>query len=213
MTPAANAPAMPVPGVRLPGFAARHRRTLTAAVAFVLVVGFVYFAVPKLMGLGASVQMLRGGEPKWLAFGAVLEGLSLGAYMAVFRTVFSVRASHRLEGELPDHLAGSRRDEAVRRRRSRGGRADGLGAARRGVGRGASPAPGVRVLPLRVYAGALVVAGVGLAPGCSRAAPLALTVAPAALGASPSRPSLHAALPDDFEHRLKGSAASRRDIA
>src|SRR4051812_1258183 len=74
---------------RRPGFLARHRRTLAAAAAFVLVVGFVYFVVPKLVGLGSTVGMLRGGEPMWLAFGLVLEALSLGAYIALFRTVFS----------------------------------------------------------------------------------------------------------------------------
>jgi hypothetical protein len=53
------------------------------------IAGFIQFVVPQLSALGPTLHRLRAGNPKWLGFGVVLEALSLGGYIALFRTVFS----------------------------------------------------------------------------------------------------------------------------
>jgi uncharacterized membrane protein YbhN (UPF0104 family) len=66
-------------------------RQIVAFAVFVLViVGFLYFVLPKLAGVGATVHHLEGGDKWWIAVGAVLELLSFAGYVVLFRSVFVV---------------------------------------------------------------------------------------------------------------------------
>jgi uncharacterized membrane protein YbhN (UPF0104 family) len=192
-----------------------HRRTLAVAVGAVVVAGFVYFVVPNLIGLGATLRRLRAGDPIWLAVGAVLEALSLLGYIALFHTVFSChgvrigwRASYQITmaGVVATKLFGAA---------GAGGvaltvwalRASGLRA--RGI---ATRLVTFELFLYSVYAGALVVVGVGLSTGLLvGGAPWTLTVLPAAIGAVAIVLALSTrALPSDFEGRAKRFGGSRR---
>jgi putative heme transporter len=65
----------------------RHR-----AVAFALFilagVAFLYFVLPRLAGVGTEVHHLEHGDKWWIAIGVVLELLSFGGYIVLFRAVF-----------------------------------------------------------------------------------------------------------------------------
>ncbi len=65
------------------------RRQIVAFVLFILsAVGFMYFVLPKLAGIGKTVHRLEGGNTWWIAVGVMLELLSFAGYMALFRSVF-----------------------------------------------------------------------------------------------------------------------------
>jgi putative heme transporter len=213
--PAEEGPGTTISGARRARFLRRHRRSLAVAAGVLLAAGFVYFVVPKLIGLGATVRRLRGGDPKWLAFGAALEALSLGGYIALFRTVFSChgvrigwKASYQITmaGVLATKLFAAA---------GAGGvaltvwalRASGLRArtvARRLVT--------FELLLYSVYAGALIVAGLGLSTGLiAGGAPWTLTILPAAIAVFAITVAVSVgALPGDLERRAKDARASRR---
>lgn len=213
--PAQEAPAATISGARRPRLPRRYRRMLAAAVGVVLVVGFVYFVVPQLIGLGATVRRLRGSDPKWLAFGAVLEALSLAGYIALFHTVFSShgarigwKASYQITmaGVVATKLFAAA---------GAGGVALTVWALRASGLRARSITRRLVTFELflyAVYAGALVVAGVGLSTGLlAGGAPWTLTVLPAAIGAVAIAVVVSMrALPGDFERRAKRLRASRR---
>ena len=168
------------------GFLRRHGRAVTAVVGAAAIAGFIQFVVPQLSALGPTLHRLRAGDPKWLAFGVVFEALSLGGYVALFRTVFSchgVRIGWKASYQIT--MAGVVATKLIATAGAGGValtvwalRASGLSA--RNVAR--------RVLALEfflygVYAGTLVVVGIGLRSGLfAGRAPWTLTVAPAILG-------------------------------
>jgi putative heme transporter len=72
------------------------RRSLVASIVFVVsVVAFLYFVLPKLLGLRDTWNRLQHGNVWWLALGAVLEGLSFLGYVVLFRGVF-IRGETRI---------------------------------------------------------------------------------------------------------------------
>jgi putative heme transporter len=205
---------MPSPG-RGRGFLRRHGRAVTAVVGVAAIAGFIQFVVPQLSALGPTLHRLRAGNPKWLGFGVVLEVLSLGGYIALFRAVFSchgVRIGWKASYQIT--MAGVVATKLFAAAGAGGValtvwalRASGLSARR--VAR--------RVLALEfllygVYAGTLVVIGVGLRSGLfAGRAPWTLTIAPAVLGGTVIVGLLSMrALPNDFERRMKPLAGARR---
>jgi len=76
-----------MPRVRL-----TRRQVVVFGVFVLVVVGFLYFVLPKLAGVGATVHHLEGGDKWWIAIGVVLEGLSFAGYVLLFRSVFVVAA-------------------------------------------------------------------------------------------------------------------------
>ena len=197
------------------GFLRRHGRAVTAVVGVAAIAGFIQFVVPQLSALGPTLHRLRAGNPKWLGFGVVLEALSLGGYIALFRTVFSchgVRIGWKASYQIT--MAGVVATKLFAAAGAGGValtvwalRASGLSA--RSVAR--------RVLTFEfflygVYAGTLVVVGVGLRSGLfAGRAPWTLTIAPAALGGTVIVVLLSMrALPNDFERRMKPLAGARR---
>jgi uncharacterized membrane protein YbhN (UPF0104 family) len=72
------------------------RRSLVVSIVFVVsVVAFLYFVLPKLLGLRDTWNRLQHGNVWWLALGAVLEGISFLGYVLLFRGVF-VRGESRI---------------------------------------------------------------------------------------------------------------------
>jgi uncharacterized membrane protein YbhN (UPF0104 family) len=95
--PAAHAPLSAVeeemPRVRL------TRRQVIAFAAFVLLgVGFLYFVLPNLTGVGKTVHHIEGGDKWWIAVGVLLEALSFAGYVVLFRAVFV------LDGDSPARI-------------------------------------------------------------------------------------------------------------
>ncbi len=68
------------------------RRQIVVFASFILIgVGFLYFVLPKLSGVGNTVHRIEGGDTWWIAIGVALEVLSFAGYVVLFRAVF-VRA-------------------------------------------------------------------------------------------------------------------------
>lgn len=73
------------------------RRRLVASLVFVVsVVAFLYFVLPKLLGLRDTWNRIQHGNGWWLALAAVLEGCSFMGYVVLFRGVF-VRDDTRID--------------------------------------------------------------------------------------------------------------------
>jgi uncharacterized protein (TIRG00374 family) len=197
------------------GFLRRHRRAVTAVLVGAAIVGFIQFVLPQVSALGPTLHRLRGADPRWLGAGVVFEALSLGGYVALFRTVFSCHGARigwktsyqiTMAGVVATKLFAAA---------GAGGlaltvwalRASGLDA--RTVAR--------RMLTFEfflygVYAGTLVVVAIGLRAGLfAGSAPWTLTVAPAILGGTAIVALLSVrALPDDFARRRRPLGGARR---
>jgi putative heme transporter len=164
-----------------------HRRSLLALLVIGIVIIFIFAVLPQLAGFGKSLHRLRYGNKLWLAGGVVLECISLGGYMALFRLLFSsgqVRIGWRSSYQIT--MAG-----AVATKLLAAGGAGGIALtvwALRAAGLEAKSVArrmtsfelllyGVFMLSLVIFGGGLAL---GLLPGNS---PGALTVLPALFGA------------------------------
>jgi putative heme transporter len=72
----------------MPRVVITRRQAITFGVFVLTVVGFLYFVLPKLAGVGTTLHHLENGDGWWIAFGVVLELLSFAGYVVVFRAVF-----------------------------------------------------------------------------------------------------------------------------
>jgi putative heme transporter len=72
----------------MPRVVITRRQAITFAVFVLTVVGFLYFILPKLAGVGTTLHHLEHGDAWWIAFGVVLELLSFAGYVVLFRAVF-----------------------------------------------------------------------------------------------------------------------------
>ncbi len=83
------------------------RRSLIAFALFIVsALAFLYFALPKLVGLQDTWNRLRQGNVWWLALAAVLEVLSFCGYVVLFRAVFGESARADSLGSGADSLGG-----------------------------------------------------------------------------------------------------------
>jgi putative heme transporter len=65
------------------------RRQIVAFGIFVAsAVAFLYFVLPKLTSVGTTVHRIERGDTWWIVIGVVLELLSFGGYIVLFRSVF-----------------------------------------------------------------------------------------------------------------------------
>ena len=164
------------------------RRSLTVSIVFVVsTVAFLYFVLPKLLGLGKTWNRIQHGDPLWLGAAVLLECLSFLSYVILFRAVF-VRGGSRIDMRASYQitmagLAATRLFAAA----GAGGIALTAWALRRS---GMEP----RIVACRliaftaliygVFMATLVVCGLGLYLGIFRGqAPFAITVVPAIFGA------------------------------
>ena len=73
------------------------RRSLVASIIFIVsVVAFLYFVLPKLLGLRDTWNRIEHGSVWWLALAAVLEVCSFAGYIFLFQAVF-VRGQSRID--------------------------------------------------------------------------------------------------------------------
>jgi len=168
------------------GFIRRHRRAVITLLAGAVIVGFIYYVVPQIAGLGPTLRRLRSGNPWWLGAGVPLEALSLAWYIVLFRGVFSGpegrigwSASYQIT------MAGILATKVLAAAGS-GGIALTVWALRSA---GLAPATvarrmvGFEIVNYGVYMAALVIAGLGLRVGLfDGRAPVGLTLIPALFG-------------------------------
>jgi len=165
------------------------RGRLVASIVFVVsTVAFLYFVLPKLLGLKDTWNRIQHGNVWWLAAGALLEVLSFGGYIVLFRAVF-VRGDSRIGWKASYEitmagLAATRLFASA----GAGGIALTAWALRRS---GMEP----RLVACRmiafmallyaVFMGCLVIGGLGLYLGAfAGQAPFAITIIPAIFGAA-----------------------------
>jgi putative heme transporter len=73
------------------------RRQLLATVLFIVsAVAFMYFGLPRIVGLQDTWNRIQRGDLAWFAVAAVLELCSFAGYVALFRVVF-VRGAGRID--------------------------------------------------------------------------------------------------------------------
>jgi uncharacterized protein (TIRG00374 family) len=73
-----------------------RRRLLVSVIFVVSAVAFLYFGLPRLLGLQETWNRITRGNVWWLALGALLEVCSFLGYIALFRAVF-VRGQSRID--------------------------------------------------------------------------------------------------------------------
>src|ERR1039458_9841538 len=79
----------------MPRVPVTRRRAVAFALFILGGVAFLYFVLPKLAGVGTEVHHLEHGDKWWIAVGVLLELLSFGGYIVLFRAVF-VSADSRI---------------------------------------------------------------------------------------------------------------------
>ncbi len=199
-----GSPPEPMPRVVL------TRRQLIASSLFVLCgVGFLYFVLPRITGIGTTVHRIEQGDTWWIAIGVVFECLSFAGYVVLFQTVFvrgQVRIGWResyqitMAGVLATRLfatagAGGVALTAWALRRS--GMEPRLVACRMVA---------FIVLLYIVYAGSMLIDGIALGTGLfPGGGSFAITIVPAiAAGILVIVAAATALLPEDAERRLRG---------
>ncbi len=70
-----------------------RKRTITAVVGLLVTVGFFYFVLPRIVGLGPTLRALRSGDARWLLLGVALEACSMLGDITTFRGVFAARGT------------------------------------------------------------------------------------------------------------------------
>lgn len=190
------------------------RRSAIAFGLFVLsAVAFLYFVLPKLAGFSGTAHRIERGDTWWILIGVFLEICSFGGYVVLFRAVF-VRGRHSPIGWPESYqitmagLAATRLFAAA----GAGGIALTAWALRRS---GMEPRlvacrmVAFMVLLYVIYAGAVLLDGVGLGTGLLPGeGSFAITIVPAAIAAIMfGVGGAMALLPGDIERRLARWAA------
>jgi putative heme transporter len=181
-----------------------RKRLLISAVFVISAVAFLYFVLPKLLGLKETWNRIQSGNGWWLALGVVLEVLSFAGYVALFRAVF-VRGKSQIDWRESYQITMA--GLAATRLFASGG-AGGIALTAWALRRsGMEP----RIVACRmiafmallygVYMGTLVIDGLGLYLGVFPGpAPFAITVVPAIFGAAVITVFLAVSLlPGDFD--------------
>jgi len=195
------------------------RRRLLGSILFVVsAAAFLYFVLPKLLGLRDTWNRIQHGNGWWLALAAVLEVCSFLGYITLFRVVF-VRDDSRIgwRASYEITMAGL---AATRLFASAGAGGIALTAwalRRSGMERGVVARRMIAFLVILygVYMAALVIDGLGLYLGVFPGShPFAITVVPAIFGAGVIIVFLGVSLVPDhlhplFTHRVHGGRLGR----
>ncbi len=195
------------------------RRRAISGVLFVLsAVAFFYFVLPKISGVGATVHRIERGDGWWIAAGVVLEALSFAAYVVLFQAVF-VREPGPI-GWRESYLITMAGVVATRLLATAG--AGGVALTAWALRRSGMEARLVAcrmvafmVLLYVIYAGSLVLAGLGLNTGLfPGGGSFAITILPATVGALLlAIGGAVALLPQDAERRLNQWAKGSGRVA
>jgi uncharacterized membrane protein YbhN (UPF0104 family) len=195
------------------------RRQIVAFALFILLgIGFLYFVLPNLTGVGTTVRHLEGGDRWWIAVGVVLEVLSFAGYLVLFRSVLA-RGHERIgwSASYEITMAGVAATRLFATAGA-GGIALTAWALRRS---GMEP----RIVACRmvaffvvlyvIYAGSLLIDGLGLGTGLfPGGGSFAITIVPAIVAAVLfAAAGAMALLPDDIERRLGRWASGSGRIA
>jgi uncharacterized protein (TIRG00374 family) len=206
------------------GFAMDTKRLAVYGLTVLVIIGAVYFVLPKITETGDALQRIEDADPVWIVIALGFNLLSFVAYIALFagtvggrtappqvRDRLDWRASYQIT------LAGL----AATRLFSAGG-AGGVALTYWALRRAGMPTREAArrmvaflVLLYTVYLGALVVCGlflrIGLFPGPS---PVGMTIVPAALaGIALGLLFLISLIPGDFERLVASWARGHRRVA
>jgi len=195
-----------------------RRQVVAFALFIALGIGFLYFVLPNLTGVGATVRHLEGGDRWWIAVGVVLEVLSFAGYLVLFRSVLARGQERiRLRESYEITMAGVAATRLFATAGA-GGIALTAWALRRS---GMEP----RIVACRmvaffvvlyvIYAGSLLIDGLGLGTGLfPGGGSFAITIIPAIAAAVLfAAAGAMALLPDDIERRLGRWASGSGRIA
>jgi uncharacterized membrane protein YbhN (UPF0104 family) len=206
----------------MPRVVITRRQAIAFGVFVLTIVGFLYFVLPKLAGVGTTLHHIENGDGWWIAIGVVLELASFAGYVVLFRAVFVGRDVH------PPGPIGWRESYQITMA--------GLAATRlfatAGAGGIALTAWALRrsgmearlvacrmvafiVLLYAVYAGSVLLDGIGLGTGLfSGGGSFALTIVPAIVAAILiAAVGAMALLPNDIERRLQSWASGSGRLA
>jgi putative heme transporter len=191
----------------MPRMALTRRRAVLFGLFILSGVAFLYFVLPHIAGFGKTVHRIEGGDRWWLAIGVCFELFSFAGYVVLFRAVFvdrqgpiGWRESYQITmaGLVATRLfavagAGGVALTAWALRRS--------GMAARVV---ATRMLAFLVLLYVIYAGSLLLAGIGLGTGLlPGGGSFAITIVPAIVaGVLLAVATAVAMLPTDVERRL-----------
>jgi len=200
----------------MPRMALTRKRVALFALFVLSALAFLYFVLPKLAGLQDTWDRAKTGSPGWLIIAGLLEIVSFGGYVLLFRTVF-VRGYDRITWPVSYQITMAAL-AATRLFASAGAGGVVLTAwalRRSGMGRRLVACRMIAFLVLlySVFMLSLVIFGVGLRTGIfNGSAPFAVTVIPAIFGASVIVIALAMAfLPADFERRLERAASGSHE--
>ncbi len=120
------------------GFTMDRQRLAIYALTVLVIIGALYFVLPKITETGNALEKIEEADPVWIAVALGFNLLSFVAYIALFagivggqhRAAAGARAA-RLARLVPDHARGPCGDASVLRGRRRRNRAHLLGAATR----------------------------------------------------------------------------------
>ncbi len=189
-----------------------RRRAIGLGLFVLTVVAFFYFVLPKLTDVGKTVHRIEHGDSWWIAIGVVFEMLSFAGYVALFRAVF-VRGHGRIGwSESYDITMAGLVATRLFAAAGAGGIALTAWALRRS---GMEPRVvacrmvAFTVLLYLVYAGSLLLDGIGLGTGLfPGGGSFAITFVPAIVAALLlAVAGAVAALPGDVERRLERRAS------
>ncbi len=201
----------------MPRVVITRRQAVAFGVFVVTVVGFLYFVLPKLAGVGTTLHHLEHGDVWWIAIGVVLELLSFAGYVLLFRAVFVGRPGPSHPSHEPQPIGWPESYQitmaglAATRLFATAG-AGGIALTAWALRRSGMEARLVAcrmvafmVLLYAVYAGSVLVDGLGLGTGLfPGGGSFALTIVPAiAAAVLTAVVGAMALLPDDIERRLQ----------
>jgi uncharacterized membrane protein YbhN (UPF0104 family) len=202
-----------------------RRRAISGALFVLSAVAFFYFVLPKISGVSATVHRIERGDSWWIAAGIVLEALSFAAYVVLFQAVFvresdvTARGQARI-GLRESYLITMAGVVATRLLATAG--AGGVALTAWALRRSGMEARLVAcrmvafmVLLYVIYAGSLVLAGLGLGTGLfPGGGSFAITIVPAIVGVLLlGLGGAVALLPQDVERRLNQWAKGSGRIA
>jgi uncharacterized membrane protein YbhN (UPF0104 family) len=202
----------------MPRVAVTRRQAVAFGLFVLTIVGFMYFVLPKLAGVGTTLHHIENGDAWWIAVGVVLELASFAGYVVLFRAVFVGREAHP-PGPIgwPESYQITMAGLAATRLFATAG-AGGIALTAWALRRSGMEPRLVAcrmvafiVLLYAVYAGSVLLDGIGLGTGLfPGGGSFALTIVPAIVAAALiGLVGAMALLPGDIERRLGRWASSR----